>query len=486
MKQLTCTGCGATLQWDGASNVVECQFCGARFAMRGAEAGGGRSVDWRAEALKGGCVADRPCLESCVLELNDTGAVYYKSWLPKGWRYSVYPNMLLYGQSIGSPFVPGIRMVSPDGRSSITHFTTNSYQDPGNRQLGLLQPRMGLFGMMNVATMDGMQPGDGHMGIDGLIHFPRSVMDARDFIRLRHFVPAANYCDELAMDTQVQGLQAVGQATDDDFARQRMEQLLSQAPEQVRQNFWYEWCRRTYRGTLNGEPVIVVAETEVSTNGWNVQQAAYAQQAPQPQEQHGFFGRMAAAMGNAAQQAAAGMMQANMPKPWNTDYDLVMVAPEAEAEAVFAEFEQVRRSIELGRDFQQTQETLRRIMMQAMQQAQGAWNNATAQMAADQAASWDRRSATIAETNAYTTNVMREMNANTAATHDRVAGMHSEMIREVNSYSGYGGRVVEADIGYDHVYQSTPGSRWGTDAYIGVEGDWLEPGVDFVELPKRH
>ena len=109
-----------------------------------------------------------------------------------------------------------------------------------------------------------------------------------------------------------------------------------------------------------------------------------------------------------------------------------------------------------------------------------------ASLKAERAASWDRRAATIADTNAYTTSVMREMNANTSATNDRVAAMHSEMIREVNSYSGFGGTPVEADIRYDHVYGYSPvGGAPYEDAYLGVEGDWLQPGVDFVELPRK-
>ena len=490
MRKLTCTGCGATLQWDGQASVVECQFCGARFAMRGSEAGGERDA-WRTDALRGGCVADRPCLCPCVTELDDTGAVYYKSWLPEGWKYQVYvPSMLYYGVSAGSPFVPGIRMESPDGSACIDHVTTNAYRDPAGQPVGPFA-QMGVGGGMMggligglASGMGGLQYGNGELGIDGLVHYPNSVLDPRDFVRIRPFVGAADYCDEVALRTQVDGLQCVHQVTEDDWVRQRMQAMLAKAPEQVRQSYWYEWCRRVYRGTRNGEAVFVAVEAQVSTNGWNVGHGM-----PEPQQQEpahgGIFGRMAAAMGNAAQRAAVSIAQAQIPHLWNTDYEMVMIAPEAQSEAVFAEFEQVRKSIELGQDFPRAQAAIQSFIMQNAQQVQGTFNNAVAQMAADRAASMDRRAAIISDTNAYTTNVMREMNANTAATHDRVAGMHSEMLREVNSYSGYGGRVVEADIGYDHVYQGTPGSRWGTDTYVASEGDWLEPGTDFVELPKR-
>ena len=481
MKQLACTSCGATLEWDGRANVVECRFCGARFAMRGAEAGEAAD-DWRAQALRGGCVADRPCLGPCLGDPQDTGAVYYRSWLPQGWSYQVFlPSHLYFGASAGSPFVPGIHFESPDGRSSIEHITTNAYRDPTGMAVGPFA-QAGLAGGI-MGGMGGLTPGNGEMGLDGLVHYPCSVMDPRDFVRLRPFVDAPDYCDEMVLRLQLENLQVIGQTDQDDFARQRMEKLLADAPAQVRANHWYHWFRRTYRGLRKGEPVIIVAETQVSTNGWNVPQQAPQQPAQQPPS--GFFGRMAAAMGGAAQQAMASMAQANVPRMWNTDYELVMIAPEAQVQAVFEEFDRIRRSIELGRDFAQGQAAIERIIMQGMQHANGVYANAQAQMAADRAASWDRRAAIIADTNAYTTNVMRDMQASNAASHERVAQGWSEAIRGVNSYVGSDGRVVEADIRYDHVYQGTPGSRWGSDSYVAAEGDWLEPGVDFVELPKR-
>lgn len=100
-------------------------------------------------------------------------------------------------------------------------------------------------------------------------------------------------------------------------------------------------------------------------------------------------------------------------------------------------------------------------------------------------ASWDRRQQILQDTHNYTTGVMHEMNANTAATHERVANMHSEMIREVNTYHtaspGYGRPdIVEADIRWDHVYQNTN----DPDQFAATENIWLDPGVDFEELKR--
>jgi hypothetical protein len=91
------------------------------------------------------------------------------------------------------------------------------------------------------------------------------------------------------------------------------------------------------------------------------------------------------------------------------------------------------------------------------------------------------------DTHNHTMNTMREMNANTAATHQRVANMHSEMIRGVNTYHaaspGYGRPdVVEADVRWDHVYQNTQ----NPDVFVSTENIWLDPGVDFEELKRTN
>ena len=83
---------------------------------------------------------------------------------------------------------------------------------------------------------------------------------------------------------------------------------------------------------------------------------------------------------------------------------------------------------------------------------------------------------------------MREMNANAAATHQRVANLHSESIRGVNTYytngqGGYGSpEVVEAGVNWDHVYQSNV----NPDVFAASENIWLEPGVDFEELRRTN
>ena len=60
---------------------------------------------------------------------------------------------------------------------------------------------------------------------------------------------------------------------------------------------------------------------------------------------------------------------------------------------------------------------------------------------------------------------------------DRVRNGWSEAIREVNSYDTLGGNRVEANLSYDHVYQSN-------DTFVGVSGGTLD-NSDFTELNKH-
>nr|MCR5107818.1 hypothetical protein [Lachnospiraceae bacterium] len=113
--------------------------------------------------------------------------------------------------------------------------------------------------------------------------------------------------------------------------------------------------------------------------------------------------------------------------------------------------------------------------------AANAVNNAQMQMAQDRAASWERRSAIIQDTNNYTSNVMHQMMNDNAASHDRVANLNSEMIRGVNTYYG-SDRVVEASTMYDHVYQSNK----DPDVFAAQQGNYFTPGVDFTELKKTN
>ena len=189
---------------------------------------------------------------------------------------------------------------------------------------------------------------------------------------------------------------------------------------------------------------------------------------------------------NAANMARSGTMQPPQPKMrWTAHFVLETTA----LEPAFAQARQwhmkIRDSFDALPLMQRETERLRQTILMQARQAQSAMDNAMGQMMQNQMASWDRRRAIIQDASDYGTQVMREMQANTARTHETVANLHSESIRGVNTYYaqpfGVSGdpRVVEADVRWDHVYQNTQRPEW----FAAKEGDApLEFGVDYEEL----
>ena len=445
MKMLRCQCCNATLAWDGRSEVVTCESCGMRYQMtprdprRAALEG----------ALAGGCVAPRPYLND-----EDRGKVCFVSWLPQGWEYGfdhVDPNR--YG-SIATPFVSTIVMHTPDSSHAIAYTTSNAYVDA---------PQMGTMAMGGL--FDGMANAFG-TGVGG----EQSHLDPRTNMRMRPLASAAQICDEAAMLRVApfglrlcQVIQETDQA--DDIAKSRFREMASELPPDVRQSVWSEWHRKLYSALLpDGTDCVVMAEVEVTTNGFNVR------------ERHQGTGDF---WPNMLGQFAQAMSQPAQPRIWQTDYELVMFCPTSDFQATFVECNHVRESIRRGPDFTQYEETIRAFMQQMAMQTQATINNATAQMMSNNAAHASRMSAIIQDMNDHTTSVMHDMAASSAATNERVANMHSEMIGGYNVYQGTDGNLVRADTTFDHVYQ---GNVNGQDWLVGVEGDWLEPGVDFIPL----
>lgn len=429
MQRLFCTACGAALTWDGVSPVVTCQFCGSCFQMQGSAAKS--TVDWRTAAMRGGCVADRP-----VLEGADAGKVYYRTWMPEGWSYNIFiPDVSLYGMTLLTPFVPGIHMTSPDGSAFISHIATNGYQEnPLDR--GLERMAGGLLGIL------GKQASTPNAG-----RFDKST-----YSRIRALISAVDYCDEVADRT---GLQIDGVLKDDepdDFVAARIAELHAKASPQVQQSLKHEWARCTYAAQRGGAPYAVVVETQITVRETNSVQAF-----------------------------------APIPRFWYTEYELVMACSISQLDALMPEFERVRRSIALAEDYYTTKQEISACIERGVQSAQAAQqsvNNAIAQMGEQNAAHFDRISQINQSTHNDIMDTMHAMNANTAATSDRIARWQSETIRGVNAYAGFGGQPMEADIRFDHVYGYQPDAYPNTDAYLGVEGEWFDPGADFTELPR--
>ena len=165
---------------------------------------------------------------------------------------------------------------------------------------------------------------------------------------------------------------------------------------------------------------------------------------------------------------------------WETQYEFIIVADKDRFDSIYPIAQKINESIREAPD-------LDRIRQSLIQYIQNLKNQTAMAIHQQEMASWNRRSRILQDAHNHAMNTMREMNANTAATHDRVANMHSEMLREVNTYHtaspGYGNPdVVEADIRWDHVYQNTQ----NPDVFVAAENIWLDPGVDFEELKRTN
>ena len=474
MRKLQCQSCNSVLDWDGTEEIIVCPSCGMRYQMYSKTP----KERARAAALKGGCFADRP-----ILSGPDTGKVLYASWLPEGWTYKVGcdSNIFRHGASVSTPFVPFIVLMSSDHKSYITHYTTNGYVDPGpggmpNGAAVGMGALMGRGPTFLTPAGDVMIVGKtGFMGQES--SNDPSSLGVPSYNRWRELVSAADYCDEIAvLNGYLSNLSIMNQQDEmDDVSKARIAEVKKTLPDQVAQTVWWDWCRKLYRGVHDGEEYAMVCEAQIATSGFNVEEAAYKNEVNQGSANTGIFGAL---MGGFMQPS---MPQSSLPRWWQTDYEAVMLCPVERFDEIYAEYLKFIETLELGRDFKSEQDRVGAFIVQEAARAQNTLNDTMMQMAADNMASAQRRSDIIRETNDYTTGVMRDMAASNSASMDRVHNMQSEMIGGYNVYQGTDGNLVRADISFDHVYQ---GTGTNSDTLIGIEGGWLEPGVDFVPLDR--
>jgi hypothetical protein len=144
----------------------------------------------------------------------------------------------------------------------------------------------------------------------------------------------------------------------------------------------------------------------------------------------------------------------------------------------------IRDTIEVLPLMEQEIARLREQLMMQVYRDDAALSDVMAQANREQMASWDRRQQIVRDASDYGSSVMHQMQQSNAATMDRVNNLRSESIRGGNTYytqsPGYGvPDVVEADVGWDHVYQNTQ----RPDVFAASTGAApLEFGVDFEEL----
>ena len=361
-----------------------------------------------------------------IIQGNDCSELCpIQSYAPKGWDVCCRqaPDDY-YGDHMNNPFVVEAEYRSPDRSLFILYRGPNLYTD---RKLS----RIPLMKQIDVLG---------------------------SYLRIGSPFDAEQYCDYLVQrDIQPLSGQKIRVEEADAAELDRQRTIYNQYANQGFQQITSDWKRIIY--SILGQDrrrKTVAVETRVNDG----------HKGQQPMSGGGFFGQL------------LGQMFSNDEHYWETQYEFIVVADEGKYESSLPIIQKINESIREAPDL----DRIRQYMIQYLQNLR---NQSAMAIHQQEMASWNRRQKILQDTHDYTTGVMREMNANTAATHDRVANMHSEMIREVNTYHtaspGYGRPdVVEADIRWDHVYQNTN----NPDQFAATENIWLDPGVDFEELKR--
>lgn len=491
MEQLICQACGAKLNWDGVSDLVTCPYCGSRFNLRPRTQGAGDEV--LRDGIGRGTVAQIPSVQA-----DAGGACFLRSYVPSGWQVQCGGSPQGYGDPARDGAHCTTVMTAPGEKAfivirstqTVRHVEPSMLNGNGARHLNLMGARV--------------------VGGGGLEGTRRS---------------AAEYCDEMlpAIYPGVQ-LQLLGEDNADEAEQRLQQQILTNYRNQG-MNAEADWKRRYYLAVMpDGKRMNAAAETRIVSWEQGGQGGMFggqpgmfgggAQQGGQTgmpgAGQGGMFGgfQNQAAQGGllgAGLQFLQRMQQSLIPRFWEVQYELLFLADEDCAKAVYPEFNKVRKSFRFLPAFEQYKENGRRVVLQCQQQ-----------MMADTAASQQRRMNMMMETQDYIHNVQSDMMASSSASHDRVAqqwsdymqnsgpgayGMGSmgpavgeadtmdrvrnqwsEAIKETNTYYGNDGKVYEASTSYDHVYQGNKDQ----DSFFGTSGTSEDPGVDYDELKRTN
>ena len=484
MEKLQCKNCMAPLERDGQSDVLVCPFCGTRYKLRTGPANRNRVPEVLQDGVGRGAVALIPS----ILQ-NAGGACFISTYVPEGWNIRCGGSP----QGYGDPARDGAHLTTTMGHpgekafiiarssQSVRHVEPSVLNRNGARQLNLA----------------GVQFGGG--GLEGTTR------------------SAAEYDDEMVLDVlKGASLRLLREEDADEEEKKRQEQILSGC----RMNGFTagaDWKRRYYQVTLpDGKRVNAAAECRIVTleqgqpggglaagaagggipgfrQGFQGQRTAFGM--PGQGRTGGFLGGLQ----DALQKGMQRMQEALRQRFWEVQYELLFIADEDYAGEAWKEFLKVRSTLQYLPSFEQYKARERQVVAGCIQQ-----------MAADRAASQQRRAQMMMDTQQHIHDTMSSMQQSASASHDRVAGMwsesmrsggsggyggpgnissqdvirnrYSEMIRETDTYYGNDGEIYEVSTDYDRLYQ---GNR-DQDSFIGTSGTAWEPGADYDELKKTN
>ena len=421
-RTIQCPKCRGMFIWDESSPAARCGRCGTEYRMH--PRSGSDGAVFMPYVGRGHIDLLTVPNESTI---RDRPII--KTYIPKGWSYSCS----LAGDRfdlISNPFVVSVSFTAPDDSAKIV-FTGESFYRHIDMtpQTAMLQNRLDDFTVSRSPTM----------------------------FRLKSFMTAAEYCNMVAESTSARQLRIISEKQADRTEAEAQQRLVQSFLSRGFADAQSDYAGRSYMGyTADGKQVNIFSEARI-TKLLRISAVQGVQMVPMPSV---FGTRMQPQIVN----------QQRHDIFWDTQNEFALIALSQSYESAYAELERIKQTLAYTPEYEQ-----------ARADAMALVNNAQLSMAHTRAASLDRQSKIIADTNAYTSDIQRQMIADNAASHDRVARRNSEMIREVNSYQANGG-TVEASTRYDHVYQS----RRDPDLFAAQEGDSFIFGVDFEELKRNY
>ena len=448
---LTCTHCLAQMHWNGTDKIIKCDFCGTEYAMHPRE-GVGRTVT--GETKTGGQGAERPSGKPNGSEEKDEtrlvtvgrGRVdyvvakgeqgpHFSLFIPKGWNVRVDPLANVKRINMYSPAPFSVVLESPEGDALISINSDQIYQ---HQKANFMNQQM---------------------------QFQTNIYDFKIYAEYKtaaEYLHFLNCCDSNIQDFEL--LNSASQPTSQPekaFAARQQEIL-----QRYRKLFRYvdsNWARNSYR-VLNNNGRTYYRTMEVIVN--RVTNGTPDEGAPQG------FGRWFlnsfAAMQN--------------PILWEVHRQVVLTATRERYTEALEYYKQVRDTFDETPKYREFEKVLQQYIVRSKMQTDQHIANVQAQMAQDNINHMNRTSAIINSTNDYTNDIMRQMREDNSASMDRVRNLQSESIRGVNTYHTNDGRVAEASINWDHVYQSNV----NPDNFMFTSGTSFEPGVDFDELNRTN
>ncbi len=421
-RTIQCPRCKGVFIWDEGSPVARCARCGTEYSMH-PRRGQGNSV------LMPPVGRGQVDLLTVPGDSTVRNRPLLKCYIPNGWKYSCS----LAGDRfdlVSNPFVVSVSFTSPDESARIV-FTGESFYkhiDP-TPQTAMLQNRLDDF----------------------------TVNRSPSFFRLRTFMSAPDYCNMIAESSSAKQLRLIYEKQPDRTETDNQQNIIKSFLSKGFSDAQADFAGRGYIGYRpDGKQIKIYAQTRV-VRLLRISTVPSVQMVPMPS----VFGvRMTPQMINQQRQEIF----------WDTMYEFALIALSPNYERAYSELERIQSSIGRAPEYDQVYADAMALI-----------NNAQLSIAQARSASFERQSQIISDTNAYTSGIQRQMIADNAASHDRVARRNSEMIREVNSYQTSDG-FVEASTRFDHVYQN----RRAPELFAAQEGNSFEFGVDFTELRRNN